>query len=103
MAKKFKIDNSPFLTEDLQKAVDFYKRASGSHKLGKKLISKTKDKVLSLETNALHYEIKYRNIRCVKVKGFPYRIHFEVNEKENSVYINGLFSTSESPDTWEKK
>ena len=102
MAKKFKIDNSPFLAEDLQKAVNFYKRASGSHKLGRKIIAKTKEKILTLETNALHYEIKYSNIRCVKIKGFPYRIHFEVNEKDNTVYINGLFSTAESPNTWKR-
>lgn len=102
MAKNFTIENSPLLKEDIQEAVDFYKKASGSHKLGKKLVSKTKEKALSLSSNALHYEIKYSNIRCARVKGFPYRLHFEVNEKENSVYITGLFSTLESPKTWKR-
>lgn len=94
MAKNFKGEYSPLLKVDIQKAVNCYKKASESHKLEKKLVAKTKEKVFSHGSNTLYYEIKYGNLRCTSVKDFPYRIHFEVNEKENSVYISGLFSTS---------
>ena len=99
MARKFKVTNSPLLAEDLQRAINYYKRVSGNHKLGKRLVAITEDKTKSLCTNALHYEVKYNSIRCAKIDGFPYRIHFKVNEKENTVYVMGLFGTSESPET----
>ena len=102
MPRKFKVVISPLLTEDLQKIVNYYKEVTKNHKIGRKFLRETKRKILLLETNALQYEVKYHSVRCVKINSFPYRIHFIVDELEKSVYVMGVFGTSELPRNWER-
>lgn len=94
------IVNAPVINE-IQKAVDFYKEKQKS--LGPRFYNTTKKVLKSLEQDALLYQVKYKNIRCAKVKNFPYLIHYKVNEKENTVYVYALICTYKNPDeNWVK-
>ena len=92
----FNIIVNDSVADEIQKAVDFYKEKQKS--LGSHFYNTTKKVLKSLENDALLYQVKYKNIRCVKVNKFPYLIHYKVNEKENTVYVYALVCTYKNPD-----
>lgn len=51
---------------EIQKAVDYYEGKQDS--LGSRFYKITKTTLKTLEKDALLYQIKYKNVRCVKVK-----------------------------------
>jgi hypothetical protein len=102
MSKKFKVIHSPNLASDFQKGVDWYKKITGDHKVGKRFVETAKKHIKTLETNALHNEIKYGEIRCLIIPKFPYRAHYRMIEEDHTVYVEAVLHTSESPDRWPK-
>tara|TARA_A100001015_G_scaffold297738_1_gene379584 strand:- start:164 stop:475 length:312 start_codon:yes stop_codon:yes gene_type:complete len=103
MAKRFRTVNSIRIDSDLQRGIDFYKELTGEHKVGKRFIRAVKKQIKSLEKDALIYQVKYDDIRCMYVPKFPYAIHYFLNEKEATAYIEAVFHTAESPEKWKNK
>jgi hypothetical protein len=83
------------LVEDIQNAVDYYSNINEN--LGKRFYKLVKGELNSLKKDALLYQIRYKNIRCLAVEKFPYLIHFNVNQKTNTVFVFALFCTYKNP------
>ena len=49
------------------------------------------------------FAIRYKEIRCMLVKNFPYLIHFYINEKTAVVEVLAVISTDRNPKIWEVK
>lgn len=81
---------------EIQEAVDYYKEKQKT--LGTRFYNITKKALKSLEKDALLYQVKYKNIRCLKVNKFPYLIHYRINEKSNTVHVYALICTHKNPD-----
>ena len=103
MKHNFKLEFNPQIQEDIQHQVDYYKKETKSHELVKRFAQTVKAEVLRLKKHALQYEVKYDNIRCLPIPKFPFRAHYSVNKKDNTVKVEAIISTSESPSKWIKK
>jgi hypothetical protein len=89
------------LVEDIQNAVDYY--SNTNENLGKRFYKLVKGELKSLKKDALLYQIRYKNIRCLAVEKFSYLIHFNVNQKTNTVFVFALICTYKNPnDHWIK-
>ncbi len=70
--------------KDLNSAIEYY------NKINTGLARKFYDEFLlvdsQLKTNPF-FEIRYKNIRLLKLKSFPYLVHFFINEPLNQVVI----------------
>lgn len=75
----------------VQEAVDYYN--SKRPKQGNKFLNTLKIHFNILKSNPL-FEIRYGNVRCLPVKGYPYLIHFTVNETDKVVTIRAILHTS---------
>ena len=51
-------------------------------------------------SNANSFAIKYEDVHCLQIKGFPYLIHYKIIEKTAIVY--GVINTSRNPDIWKE-
>ena len=49
------------------------------------------------------YAIRYKEIRCVVIKKFPYMAHFFINDENNTVEVLAVMSTDRNPKLWEEK
>jgi len=85
MKYNFKLEFNPQIHTDIQHQVDYYKKETKSHVLGKRFAKTVKKEVLRLKKYALQYEVKYDDIRCLPIPKFPFRAHYSVNEKNNTV------------------
>ncbi len=101
MLKSFTIDIEPEVFDDIQDAVDYYNRCKSG--LGKRFFN-TIDKHFSfLKRNYLSFAVRYEDIRCMKVKNFPYMIHYRVLQGQKIVSVKAVFCTYSDPQKWEKR
>lgn len=98
----FKVIVNDHVVDEIQEAVDFYKEKQKS--LGKRFYKSAKKTIKALENDALIYQIKYNDVRCVKIKKFPYLVHYKINQKSNTVIVYALICTYRNPeDNWLKE
>ena len=102
MKHNFKLEFNPQIYIDIQQQVDYYRKETNSNTLGKRFAKAVKNEVFRLKNYALQYEVKYDDVRCLPIPKFPVRAHYRVNETENSVKVEAIIGTSESPDKWIK-
>ena len=98
MNRNFRIHINPQVYVDIQNQVDYYRKVTKSHKLGKRFAKTVGQEINRLKEVALHYEIKYDDIRCLPIPKFPHRAHFRLDEIENTVWVEAIIGTSENPD-----
>ena len=55
----------------------------------------------SLEINPF-YQVRYKHLRAIPFKTFPYLIFFDVDKHSNLIYIYSVFHTSQNPDKYPK-
>ena len=102
MKHNFKLKFNSQIHKDIQHQVDYYFKETKSHELGKRFTKTVKTEIQRLKKYALQYEVKYDDIRCLPIPKFPFRAHYRLNEKENTVKVEAIISTSISPDSWVK-
>jgi hypothetical protein len=57
----------------------------------------------SLNKDPQVYAIRYKEIRCVLIKKFPYMAHFYINDENNTVEVLAVISTDCNPKIWQEK
>jgi hypothetical protein len=91
----FKLIYAAEVYDDLQQNINWYnERQSG---LGNRFFKAVKDQVPRIRKNPYGFAIRYEDVRCAKVKGFPYMIHFKVFPDSNIVKVTAVFCTYRDP------
>ncbi|HOY51966.1 MAG TPA: type II toxin-antitoxin system RelE/ParE family toxin [Prolixibacteraceae bacterium] len=95
---KFKIVFNPNFQEDITQAVNWYNHQHTG--LGTRFFNIVKKQTAELSTSALHFSIRYDDVRCFRVEKFPYLVHYRVNEQARIVKVEALLHTSRNPELW---
>lgn len=95
--KTFSIEITESATRDIQSAFDWY--FSISEALGNRFEADLNRGFKSLSINP-YFQIRYRFYRCIRLKNFPYLIHFMVHEKSNVVKVAAVLHTAVNPESW---
>ena len=56
----------------------------------------------TLETNPF-FQFRYKKLRALPFKSFPYIVFFDINEEEKEVYIYSVFNTSQDPEKYPER
>ncbi len=94
----YKIKISPEALSDIQEATNWYNRRLPG--LGSRFQKNTIQCIESLKKHANGYSVRYKDVRCVLVKKFPFLVHFTINEEVHLVDIFAVFHTSRNPKIW---
>lgn len=92
----FKVKNLIRAELELDEAVHYYE--SIQKNLGEKFLLDYEDRLDTLYTFPF-FENKYKNMRVLPLKKFPYSIHFLIDEYEKMVYILAIICDYQNPDT----
>jgi len=94
----FKLIYAAEVYDDLQQNIDWYNdKQSG---LGSRFFEAVKEKISLIKKIPYGNAIRYEEVRCTKVKGFPYMIHFKVFPDINTIKVTAVFSTHRDPTIW---
>jgi len=44
-------------------------------------------------------QVRYENVRCLPIAGFPFMFHFGINEEQKLVTVHALIHTSRDPES----
>jgi hypothetical protein len=98
---RFKVEYNPEFFNDIAQAVDWYNEKQAG--LGDRLFGNVKRQTTKLSTSALHFAVKYDNIRCLCIKRFPYLVHYRVIEETKTVKVEALLHMSRNPKIWNER
>jgi mRNA-degrading endonuclease RelE of RelBE toxin-antitoxin system len=90
----YKIIIAPRTQKEYEQAIEYYALHSQDAPIN--FIDAVYKAYTSLAQNPL-LRIRYRNIRAIKIKRFPYLIYFTVNEKNNTVKVLSCFHYKRNP------
>ena len=91
----FEVIISPRALNDIEDAIDFYKFRSNDAPLH--FITQLESAYNTLKKNPYH-SIRYKNVRSLKIKKFPYSLFFTLNEETNFVEVLSCFHVKLNPE-----
>ena len=77
---------------EIQQAINYYDKQQEG--LGERFLNAIEFH-FNVLTDKPKFQIRYSNIRCLRVKKYPYLIHFSIEDK--TVYIHAVLHTSLNP------
>jgi len=99
--KKYRVKVEPIALADIQEITNWYNERQVG--LGKRFQDAAVRHINSLSNNPQKYAIRYKEIRCVKIKKFPYLAHFFINNENRTVEILAVISTYRNPKVWSER
>lgn len=85
---------SPRDQKEIEKAIDSY--VPNYSDIPNKFIIQLESVYGSLKTNPF-FRIRYKNVRSLKLKKYPYSLYFVINENRNTVKILSCFHNKLDP------
>jgi hypothetical protein len=99
--KSYKLILDQAARSDIREAAKWYeKRVVG---LDTRFKENVKQQIGVLKINADGYSIRYKKMHCMPVQGFPFLIHFVINDSNTTVTVLAVIHTSRNPKIWEEK
>ncbi len=98
---KYTVVKNPDIYDDILEDIKWYNEKREG--LGFEIIDEIENTILSLEDDALLYQIRYGNFRAVSTERFPFLVHYYILEEHKTVVIEMIASTRKNPDNWRTK
>ncbi|RLD53267.1 MAG: type II toxin-antitoxin system RelE/ParE family toxin [Bacteroidetes bacterium] len=91
----------PLAKQDIKEAANWYNKQNRG--LGKRFTKEIRNKVKFIKNNPKAIAVRYDDIRAAVVDGFPFMIHFRIEENLKLVVIPAVYHTSQNPSIWERR
>ena len=94
----YKIVNRPAVRIDLLNAIDYYKAISPD--LARKFLSRIREAREYILQYPIGFEVKYKNVRTVLLRQFPFHIHYLIEESTGEIIILAIINSYRNPDDY---
>lgn len=82
----------PKAQEEILKAFEYYAQISVS--VLANFDNQLEEVYQNLEKNPF-YQVRYKHLRAIPFKSFPYLVFFDIDQDNNTIYIYSVFHTSQ--------
>ena len=93
--------NRPAVKADIIKAVKYYKKVSP--KLAKQFLFRIGEAKTYITRFPLGFRIKYKNVRTLLLKQFPYHIHYIINDDKQQIVIIAIVNAYKNPQDYSNR
>jgi mRNA-degrading endonuclease RelE of RelBE toxin-antitoxin system len=97
----FKLQIDEEALQDIQDATDWYNEQLEG--LGTRFQKQVKTQINSLEKNAAFHAVRYKKVRCMLIKKFPFMVHYSLDETLSLVEVFAVIHTRRNPKIWEER
>lgn len=87
--------NRPSVKSDILNIINYYN--STSPELSKLFLFRLKEAQKYISRSPLGFQLKYKNVRTLLLRQFPYHIHFIVDDLKMRVIIIGIIHAYKNP------
>ncbi len=97
----YKLAIDPLAKIDIEDSIRWYNRASQG--LGNQFYKKVKSTFFLIQNKPLHFPIRYKTTRTALVEKFPFLIHYNIDESNETIAVLGVLHTSRNSEIWEER
>lgn len=87
--------NRPVVTSDIEEIVDYYKIISTD--LANRFLDRLEEAKRYITNNPEAFQIKYKNVRTILLKQFPYHIHYIVDNSKKQINVLAIIHAYRNP------
>lgn len=87
--------NRPTVKDDLKDALDYYKNINPE--LANQFLFRVREAKIYIARSPLGFQIKYKNVRTLLLKQFPYHIHYIVDDTKKQITILAIIHAYKNP------
>jgi len=87
--------NRPAVSNDIIDAVDYYKNINAQ--LARQFLARLREAKTYIDKSPLGFQIKYKEVRTLLLKQFPYHIHYLVDETKKQIVILAIIHAYKNP------
>ncbi|MCC6369827.1 MAG: type II toxin-antitoxin system RelE/ParE family toxin [Bacteroidia bacterium] len=87
--------NSPSVKFDIINATDYYKNINPE--LARQFLFRIREAKSYIARSPLGFQVKYKNVRTLLLKQFPYHIHYLINDTEQKIVILAVIHAYKNP------
>lgn len=98
--KRCQIEVTSSASIDIQDAVSYYDEISKT--VADKFLDDLEHTLQIIKKNP-HFQIRYKEIRCLRLKKFPFLVHFQLVETEPLAKVIAVLHTSRDTKDWNLK
>ena len=98
---KYHFQNRPAVEADVINAVNYYKHISP--KLAKQFLFRIREAKIYINRSPLAFEIKYKNVRTLLLKQFPFHIHYIIDEEQKKIVIIAIVHAYRNPTDYSQR
>jgi len=91
----FTFVNRPVVQVDIIDAVDYYKQISP--KLARQFLFRIREAKIYINRSPLAFEVKYKNVRTLLLKQFPFHIHYLIDHEHEQIIILAITHAYKNP------
>ena len=95
MTLSYQLVNRPGVETDLKEAVDYYKNISPE--LARQFLIRIREAKAAITIHPLMFQEKYKNVRTVLLKQFPYQIHYLIDDLHQNIIILAIIHAYKNP------
>ena len=99
--KRYSIKIDVDALTDIQQIAAWYE--GQKYGLGNRFQNAVKEQINNLAENPWIFVVRYKEIRCMLIKKFPYMVHFYIDPQTSTVEVMAVISTDRNPKIWEEK
>jgi len=87
--------NRPAVRIDITNATDYYKNINPE--LAKQFLFRIREAKAYMERSPLGFQVKYKEVRTLLLKQFPYHIHYLIDDSKKQVVILAIIHAYKNP------
>ena len=87
--------NKPSVGKDIIEATDYYKK--NNPKLAKQFLLRIRQAKTHINRSPFGFQIKYKSVRTLLLKQFPYQIHYLVDDTKKTIVILAIIHSYKNP------
>lgn len=87
--------NRPAVQADIINAIGYYK--SISSKLAKQFLFRIREAKIYIGRSPSAFEVKYKNVRTLLLKQFPFHIHYIIDDGQKQIIILAIVHAYRNP------
>jgi len=85
--------------DDMTDALNWYFKIDST--LAQEFLSQLDSALNKIQSQPLHYQVRYKTIRWIRIKKFPFFIHFSI--VGNHVFVHAVLHSSRNPSSWKDR
>jgi plasmid stabilization system protein ParE len=91
----YRIVSLPAAEADIRDAISYYQKINP--KLGIQFLYRLRDAAHFLASTPKGFQLKYKEVRTLLLKQFPYHIHYLIDENKRTVIVLAVIHSYQNP------